>query len=170
MVVPLMKLVTKDWHVYPIGFLFGLGFDTASEVALLAISATASQHALPFTGILDLPIVFAAGMSLMDTADGIFMTNAYGWTFATPIRKIYYNLSVTGLGVLAALVIGVVELAQVASQEIGVTTGFWGKIQGLNFGLMGYVLVALFIVVWIISFGSWKFLKIEERWAKRSEV
>lgn len=169
LVVPLMKLVTKNWHVYPIGFLFGLGFDTASEVALLAISATASQHALPFTGIIALPIVFAAGMSLMDTADGIFMTTAYSWAFATPLRKIYYNLSVTGLGVLAASVIGIIELAQVVSQEAGLTDGIWTKIQGLNFGLMGYILVTLFVLVWGVSFGSWKFFKIEERWAKRSE-
>lgn len=169
LVVPLMKLVTKNWHVYPIGFLFGLGFDTASEIALLAISATASQHALPVTGIMDLPIAFAAGMSLMDTADGIFMTTAYGWAFATPLRKIYYNLSVTGLGVLAASVIGIVELAQVLSQQVGLTHGVWGRIQGLNFGLMGYILAALFVLVWGISFGAWKFFKIEERWTGRSE-
>ncbi|KYP79459.1 HoxN/HupN/NixA family nickel/cobalt transporter [Ferroacidibacillus organovorans] len=169
LVAPLMKLVTNNWHVYPIGFLFGLGFDTASEVALLAISATASQHALPLTGIISLPIVFAAGMSFMDTADGIFMTTAYGFAFATPLRKIYYNLSVTGLGVLAASVIGVIELVQVVTQEIGLSSGFWGKLQGLNFGVMGYILVALFIGVWGISFGSWKLFRIEERWAARSE-
>ena len=168
LVVPLMKLVTKNWHVYPIGFLFGLGFDTASEVALLAISATASQHALPMMGILALPVAFAAGMSLMDTADGIFMTTAYAWAFATPLRKIYYNLSVTGLGVLAASVIGVIELAQVVSQEAGLTHGFWERLQELNFGLMGYVLVTLFVLVWGISFGSWKLFRIEERWADRS--
>lgn len=166
LVAPLMKLITKNWHVYPIGFLFGLGFDTASEVALLALSATASQHALPVLAMIALPIFFAAGMSLMDTADGIFMTTAYGWAFATPLRKIYYNLSVTGLSVLAASVIGVIELAQVVIQEAGLTHGIWQKIRVLNFGFMGYILVALFVVVWGISFGSWKFFRIEQRFSE----
>ncbi|MCF8565442.1 HoxN/HupN/NixA family nickel/cobalt transporter [Alicyclobacillus tolerans] len=168
LVIPLMKLITKTWHVYPIGFLFGLGFDTASEVALLAISATASQRALPMTAIAALPIVFAAGMSLMDTADGMFMTTAYSWAFATPLRKIYYNLSVTGLGVLAASAIGFIELAQVVTQEVGLSSGFWARLQALNFGLMGYVLVALFVLVWGVSFGSWKIFRIEERWTQQS--
>ncbi len=159
-----MKLITKSWHTYPIGFLFGLGFDTASEVALLAISATAEKNALPIMGILSLPIFFAAGMSLMDTADGLFMTSAYGWAFSTPLRKIYYNLSVTGLGVLAATVIGLLELAQVVTEETGLTDGIWGWIQGISFNIMGYVLVSLFVLVWAISFFSWKVLKIEERW------
>ena len=164
MVVPLTKWITKSWHAYPIGFLFGLGFDTASEVALLAISAAAARHVLPLSGVLALPAAFAAGMSLMDTADGIFMSSAYQWAFSTPLRKLYYNLTVTGLGVLAACVIGVIELGQVVSREIGLTAGFGGWLLHLDFGVMGYVLVTLFVLVWAVSYGAWKILKIEERW------
>src|SRR5205807_824964 len=115
----------RSWHLFPLGFLFGLGFDTASEVALLALSAGAAAKALPVWGILVLPMLFAAGMTLMDTADGVFMTTAYRWAFATPLRKIYYNLTVTGLSVLAALLIGGIELVQVLTQALGLTAGVW---------------------------------------------
>jgi high-affinity nickel-transport protein len=160
---PLLKLITKSWHVYPVGFLFGLGFDTASEVALLAMSAEAEKTAIPWTGIFALPILFASGMSLMDTADGIFMTTAYKWAFSTPVRKVYYNLTVTGLGVLAALVIGLIELAQVLIPEIGLHNGIWVWIQRLNFNGLGYILVSLFGLVYGISFCLWKLLRVEER-------
>ena len=165
---PLFKLVTKSWHIYPIGFLFGLGFDTASEVALLAISAVAAQSTIPFWGILSLPVLFAAGMSLMDTADGVFMSTAYQWAFSTPLRKIYYNLSVTVLGVLAAFLIGLVELAQVLTTELGLHNAFWTWIQGISLGGFGYVLVLLFVLVWSVSFGLWKVLRLEERWSHAS--
>lgn len=161
---PLFKLINKSWHVYPLGFLFGLGFDTASEVALLAISAGAAKNELPIVGILSLPILFAAGMSLMDTADGIFMTNAYKWAFSTPLRKVYYNLTVTALSVTAALLIGMIELAQVFSKKMGFTTGIWHLIQNLDIGWLGYLLVALFLISWGISYTIWKVFKIEERW------
>ncbi|MDP4083212.1 MAG: HoxN/HupN/NixA family nickel/cobalt transporter [Bacillota bacterium] len=161
---PLFKLINKSWHVYPLGFLFGLGFDTASEVALLAISAGAAKNALPIVGILSLPILFAAGMSLMDTADGVFMTNAYKWAFSTPLRKVYYNLTVTALSVAAALLIGMIELAQVFSKKMGFTNGIWHWIQNLDIGLLGYLLVALFLLSWGISYAIWKLFKIEERW------
>jgi high-affinity nickel-transport protein len=160
----LFKFVSKSWHVYPIGFLFGLGFDTASEIALLAISAGAAQSAIPFTGILALPLLFAAGMSLLDTADGIFMTTAYRWAFRTPLRKIYYNMSVTGLSIVAALVIGLIELAQILTPKLGLTDGFWGWVQDLDFGSLGYILVGVFVVSWAISYGIWKFMRIEQRW------
>jgi high-affinity nickel-transport protein len=161
---PLFKFVSKSWHVYPIGFLFGLGFDTASEVALLAISAGAAKSAIPITGIMSLPILFAAGMSLLDTADGIFMTTAYRWAFRTPLRKIYYNMSVTGLSIVAALVIGLIELAQILTPKLGLTDGFWGWIQDLDFGSLGYILVGIFVISWAVSYGIWKFMKIEQRW------
>jgi high-affinity nickel-transport protein len=161
---PLFKFVNKSWHVYPIGFLFGLGFDTASEVALMAISAGAAQSAIPVSGIFALPILFAAGMSLLDTADGIFMTTAYKWAFRTPLRKIYYNLTVTGLSIFAALVIGGIELAQVLGPKLGLSNGFWHWIQDLNFGSLGYILMAIFILSWAVSYGIWKFFKVEERW------
>jgi len=164
---PFMRFVTKSWHVYPLGFLFGLGFDTASEIALLSISAGAAKSAIPFVGIMSLPILFAAGMSLLDTADGIFMTTAYRWAFHTPLRKLYYNLTVTGISVLAALVIGTVELAQVLSSKLGWSGGIWNWVQDLDFGAIGYVLVILFIVAWAISYGSWKIFNLEKRWKEQ---
>ncbi len=166
---PLLQLVTKSWHVYPIGFLFGLGFDTASEVALLAISAGAAKHALSIFGILSLPILFSAGMSLMDTADGFFMVHAYNWAFRTPLRKIYYNLTVTSLSVLAALFIGFIELVQSFSKWRHLDQGFWKWMNALNMNGLGFVLVGLFLVTWVISFLLWKGLKLEERWGKSSE-
>ncbi len=160
---PLFRLIGRSWHVYPLGFLFGLGFDTASEVALLALSAWAAARALPLWGILALPVLFAAGMSLMDTADGVFMTTAYRWAFATPLRKIYYNLTVTGLSVVAALLIGLIELTQVLTHALGLTA-VWGQLQALDFGWIGYLLVGLFVLAWSLSYGAWRFLRIEERW------
>lgn len=162
---PLFKIINKSWHVYPLGFLFGLGFDTASEVALLAISAGAAKNALPIEGILSLPILFAAGMSLMDTADGFFMTHAYRWAFSTPLRKIYYNLSVTALSVTAALLIGMIELVQVFAKKLGMTSGIWHWIQSLTLSWVGYFLVILFLLSWGISYLIWKVFKIEERWS-----
>ena len=159
---PLYRFINKSWHVYPLGFLFGLGFDTASEVALLAISANAATQSLPVNSIMALPVLFAAGMSLMDTADGVFMTTAYHWAFSTPLRKIYYNLSVTGLSVIAALFIGLIELAQVISPKLGLNGGIWGWIQNLSFGGIGYLLVGLFVLTWLISYLLWKVLHLEK--------
>ncbi len=158
---PLYRFISKSWHVYPLGFLFGLGFDTASEVALLAISANAASQAMPFTVILSLPILFAAGMSLMDTADGVFMTTAYNWAFSTPLRKVYYNLSVTGISVVAALFIGLIELAQIVTPKLGLNGGAWGWIQSLDFGGIGYILVGLFVLSWGFSYLLWKVLRLE---------
>lgn len=164
-IAPLFKIVKKDWHIYPIGFLFGLGFDTASEVALLAISAGATKNAIPFTGIIALPILFASGMSLMDTVDAVFMTTAYNWAFATPLRKVYYNLTVTGLSVFAALFIGLIEVAQVLMPAIGLRQGLWSWLEHLNFGVIGVILVCLFFVSWLVSYGIWRLLRVEQRWS-----
>lgn len=158
---PMYRFINKSWHVYPLGFLFGLSFDTASEVALLAISANFATQGLPLTAILSLPIVFAAGMSLMDTADGVFMTTAYHWAFSTPLRKLYYNLSVTGLSVIAALFIGIIELAQIITSKLGLHSGIWGWIQHLDFGSIGYLLVILFVISWGVSYLLWKVLRLE---------
>ncbi len=159
---PLFNFVNQSWHVYPIGFLFGLGFDTASEVALMAISVGAAKSDLGTSGMLALPILFAAGMSLLDTADGIFMTSAYKWAFNTPLRKVYYNLTVTSMSVIAALVIGTIELMQVITPKIGLTTGVWKWIQSLDIGALGYILAMLFVLSWMVSYGLWKFNKVEE--------
>lgn len=160
---PLLRRVRHSWHVYPVGVFFGLGFDTASEIALLALSAGAAARALPVWAVLALPLLFAAGMSLMDTADGIFMTTAYSWAFSTPLRKVYYNLTVTGLSVVAALLVGVVELVQVLAHSLGLTTGAWGPLAALDIGRLGYGLVALFVLTWSFSYGAWRLLHLDER-------
>ncbi len=161
----LFRFVSKSWHMYPLGFLFGLGFDTASEVALLAIAAGVATHHVPLLAVMSLPIIFAAGMSLMDTADGAFMSRAYGWAFANPIRKVYYNITVTSLSVAVALAIGTIELLQVLAAKLELRTGFFGWLQGLDFGNIGYGVVGLFVLTWAVSVAVWKKRRIEERWS-----
>ncbi|GMT38057.1 High-affinity nickel-transport protein NixA [Helicobacter bizzozeronii] len=164
---PLFAFVSKSWHIYPIGFLFGLGFDTASEIALLSLSGGAIKTSV--LGMLSLPLLFAAGMSLFDTCDGIFMVKAYDWAFKTPLRKIYYNITITTLSVLVALVIGLIELFQVLSQKMHWEfSGLLGYLKNLDFGDLGYYLVGLFVLVWAISYGIWRFGKIEQRWGQPS--
>jgi high-affinity nickel-transport protein len=158
------RLITKSWQMYPLGALFGLGFDTATEVGLLAIAAGVATHHVPFLAVLSLPILFAAGMSLMDTADGAFMSQAYGWAFSNPIRKVYYNITVTSLSVAVALVIGTIELLQVLASQLGLESGFWSWLNALDFGTVGYAVAALFVLTWVLSVGIWKLRRIEERW------
>ena len=162
----MFSLVDKSWHLYPIGFLFGLGFDTASEVALLAISAGAAAQGLPFTAVISLPLIFAAGMSLMDTTDGAFMSKAYSWAFASPIRKVFYNLTVTSLSVFVALFVGVFELAQILIHILGIHGGVFDAIANFDFiGKAGYVIVGAFVVAWVGAFAIYKVRRIDERWA-----
>ena len=161
----LFRIVTESWHMYPIGFLFGLGFDTASEIALLAISAGAAAKGLPFLAVVSLPILFAAGMCLMDTADGAFMAKAYGWAFSSPIRKVFYNLTMTGLSVFVALFVGVVELSQLLIDKLGLAGQPWDSIAGLDFANMGFVIVGAFVVTWIVAFALFKTRRVEERWS-----
>jgi high-affinity nickel-transport protein len=161
---PFFRFIGKSWHVYPLGFLFGLGFDTASEIGLLAISATASKTSATEWGVLSLPLLFAAGMSLFDTADGMFMTKAYRWAFLTPVRKMYYNFTVTALSVFAALFIGGVELIQVLCEKLGLQGPFWNLVAGLNFNDLGYILAISFVLAWAVSYGIWKRMRLEERW------
>ncbi len=163
---PLFKFVTKSWHMYPVGFLFGLGFDTATEVSLLAISAGVASQGLPLLAIVTLPVLFGAGMSLMDTADGAFMAQAYGWAFSRPVRKIYYNLTITGLSVLVALFVGTVELLTVLSDKLDWKGGLWDVVPRLDFNTMGFVIVGMFVVVWALSLLIWKTQRIEERWGR----
>ena len=160
----LFRVIDHSWQMYPIGFLFGLGFDTASEVALLAISAGAAAKGMPLGAVISLPLIFAAGMSLMDTADGVFMSKAYRWAFAGPVRKIYYNVTVTALSVTVALVIGTIELGQVLSNKLGWTGSFWAWLQRLDFGTLGYAIVALFALTWLVAAAVWRWRRIEERW------
>ena len=160
----LSRAVTKSWHMYPLGLLFGLGFDTATEVGLLAVSAGVATHAVPAGAVLSLPILFAAGMSLLDTADGAFMSHAYGWAFANPVRKVYYNITVTGLSVVVALLIGTVELLQVASAKLQLSGGAWDWLNALDFELLGYAVAGAFVATWLVSVAVWKLHRVEERW------
>ncbi len=160
----LFRFVSEGWHMYPIGFLFGLGFDTASEVALLAISAGAAAQGLPFLAVVSLPILFAAGMSLMDTADGAFMSKAYGWAFSSPIRKVFYNMTVTGLSVFVALFVGLVELSQLLIDKLGLEGQPWDTIGNLDFGSLGFIIVGAFVLTWIVAFAAYRVGRIEERW------
>ena len=161
------RTITKSWHMYPIGLLFGLGFDTASEVALLFLAAGAAGAGLPFYAILCLPILFAAGMSLLDTIDGSFMNFAYGWSFSKPVRKLYYNITITGLSVMIALVVGTVELAGLFSQELGAHGSFWRWMQNININELGLVIVGMFVATWVVALSIWHFGHIEERWTAR---
>jgi high-affinity nickel-transport protein len=158
--------IDSSWKMYPLGLLFGLGFDTATEVGLLAIAAGVATHNVPFLAIISLPIVFAAGMSLMDTVDGAFMSHAYGWAFSNPIRKVYYNITVTSLSVAVALLIGMIELLQVTAAKLSLSGGFWVYLANLNFGNIGYLVVGLFVATWAFSLLLWKARRIEARWGE----
>ena len=151
--------------MYPLGILFGLGFDTASEIGLLAVAAGVATHHVPILAVVSLPIIFAAGMSLMDTADGAFMSQAYGWAFSNPIRKVYYNITVTSLSVAVALLIGH-DRADCRSwrAKLSLDGGFWAFLDELDFGRIGYVVVGLFVLTWALSVVLWKTRRIEERW------
>ena len=164
----LFRVIRHSWQMYPIGFLFGLGFDTASEVAILAISAGAAAKGLPFVAVIALPLIFAAGMSLMDTADGAFMAKAYSWAFTSPIRKVFYNLTMTSLSVFVALFIGGMELMQALIRAFGLKGGVFGAIAGFDLiGRAGYFIVAAFVLAWVAALLIFKARRIDERWAER---
>jgi nickel/cobalt transporter (NiCoT) family protein len=159
------KTVTKPWQMYPIGVLFGLGFDTATEVGLLVLAGGAAAFALPWYAILTLPILFAAGMSLLDTVDGCFMNFAYGWAFSKPVRKVYYNITITGLSVAVALIIGTIELISILTEKTGITTGPLAAIANASLDYVGYAIVILFVMTWLIAITIWKYGRIEEKWS-----
>ena len=159
------KAVRKGWHMYPVGLLFGLGFDTATEVGLLVLAGGAAAFTLPWYAILTLPILFAAGMSLLDTADGCFMNFAYGWAFSKPVRKVYYNITITGLSVAVALIVGTIELVSILTLKLGITSGPLAVIGNLNLNLVGYAIVGLFVLTWVVALLVWRFARIEEKWS-----
>lgn len=161
----LTKSVRKPWHIYPIGVLFGLGFDTATEVGLLVLAGGAAVFNLPFYSILILPILFAAGMCLMDTVDGVFMNAAYGWAFAKPVRKVFYNITITSISVAVALIIGTIELISVLADQANITSGPLSAIADVNLDYAGYGIVGLFFVAWLIAIAVWHFGRIDERWS-----
>ena len=158
------KAVTKPWHMYPVGLLFGLGFDTVTEVGLLVVAGGAAAANLPWWAVLTLPILFAAGMSLLDTIDGSFMNFAYGWAFSKPIRKIYYNITITALSVAVALLIGGIEVISILTEKLGITTGVLATIGSVDLNGVGYWIVGLFVATWAIALAVWRFGRIEQRW------
>jgi high-affinity nickel-transport protein len=159
------KAIDKPWQMYPLGALFGLGFDTATEVALLFLAAAGAGAGLPFYAILCLPILFAAGMSLFDTIDGSFMNFAYGWAFSKPVRKIYYNLTITALSILIALAIGSIEIAGLLAEKLGLSGGAWDWVSGLDLNTVGFAVAGLFVLTWVIAAAIWRFGNIETRWS-----
>jgi nickel/cobalt transporter (NiCoT) family protein len=156
--------VDAPWKMYPIGFLFGLGFDTATEVALLVLAGTAVVGGLPFYAVLSLPILFAAGMSLFDAADGCFMNFAYDWAFARPVRKVYYNLTITGLSVFVAFFIGAVEVLGLLAQHGNLSGSGWAWLENFNINTAGFVIVGVFVLTWIVALSIWRFAKLEQKW------
>jgi nickel/cobalt transporter (NiCoT) family protein len=159
------KTVTKPSQMYPIGLLFGLGFDTATEVALLVIAGSAGAAGLPWYAILCLPILFAAGMSLLDSIDGSFMNFAYGWAFSKPVRKVFYNITITGLSVAVALVIGTIELGGLIAQHLNLSGSFWNWFENIDINFLGFLIVGMFVATWAIALSVWRFGRIEERWS-----
>ena len=167
---PIARRADAPWKMYPIGMLFGLGFDTASEVALLVLAGSAVVSGLPFYAILSLPILFAAGMCLFDTIDGCFMNFAYDWAFAKPVRKVYYNLTITGLSVFVAVFIGTIEILGLIGSEYNLSGGFWAFMGNLDINKAGLVIVAIFVLTWIAALAIWRFGKIEQKWDARQAV
>jgi high-affinity nickel-transport protein len=159
-----MKSITKEWQMYPVGVVFGMGFDTATEVALLATTALLATQHLPWYSIMCLPILFTAGMSLMDTLDGCFMNVAYGWAFFNPVRKVYYNLAVTGLSVAICFFIGTVEVLGLLPTELHLHGRFWNDMAGFNINTAGFIIVGMFVVTWAVALAIWRYGHVEERW------
>jgi high-affinity nickel-transport protein len=160
-----VRRVSKPWHLYPVGLLMGLGFDTATQVALLVLAAGSAAFVLPWYAILVLPVLFAAGMSLFDTADGVLMSKAYGWAFLKPIRKVFYNLAVTLLSVTVALVIGLLVLTGLIVERLGLESGPLLWVASLDLGYVGFAIVGLFVLTWAVALVVWRYGRIEERWS-----
>ena len=155
---PMFRLVSRSWHMYPLGFLFGLGFDTATEIGVLGISAAEASKGLPIWSIMVFPALFTAGMSLIDTADGVLMLGAYGWAFTKPIRKLYYNLTITFVSVLVAVLIGGIEALGLLAERLNLEGPFWSFIGALNdnFGSLGYLIIAIFVASWLVSIAIYR--------------
>jgi high-affinity nickel-transport protein len=171
------RFISDSWQMFPVGMLFGIGLETASEVGLLALTATAATgtaHGLsrpgqaPFAAVIALPLLFMAGMSLLDTTDGVFMAKAYGWAFSNPLRKVYYNMATVGLGVFVASGVGLVEYLQVLANHTNLHGGPWDWLRALDFEVLGYFIVGAFVVVWVGSVVLYKVRRIEERYGQET--
>ena len=160
---PVFRMIRCSWHMYPLGFLFGLGFDTATEIGLLGVSAAEASKGLPLWSVLVFPALFAAGMSLVDTTDNILMLGAYGWAFVKPIRKLYYNLTITSISVVVALAVGGIEALGLLAGRFHMSGVFWSFVRMLNnnFGLVGYWIIALFAASWIASIAIYRWRRFD---------
>lgn len=167
---PIARRIDASWKMYPLGILFGLGFDTATEIGLLVLAGTSVIAGLPWWAVLSLPLFFASGMSLLDTIDGSFMNFAYGWAFSKPVRKVYYNIVITGLSVSVAFFVGGLEITQVIAKQLNLTGGFWDYASSFNLNAAGYIIVALFVFVWITALLLWRYGRIEERWHTKAHT
>jgi high-affinity nickel-transport protein len=148
----LFAMIRKSWHMYPLGFLFGLGFDTATEIGILAIAATEASSGLPIWSILVFPALFTAGMTLIDTTDSVLMTRAYGWAFVKPVRKLYYNMTITFVSVIVAIFIGGALALGLIAEKLGLKGGLWDAIEAVNdIGILGFVIVGIFVLCWVVS-------------------
>jgi nickel/cobalt transporter (NiCoT) family protein len=161
---PLFRLVSRGWHMAPLGFLFGLGFDTATEVAILGLSATQAAHGFELGPVLVFPALFAAGMALVDTTDGILMMGAYEWAFVRPIRKLYYNITITAVSALVAILIGGIETLALIADKLGLTGGLWDVAADLGgrFNLIGFFIIGLFAACWALSFAIYRWKRFDE--------
>jgi len=157
--------IDTSWKLYPVGFLFGLGFDTATEVALLVLAGSAVVGGLPLYAILSLPILFAAGMCTFDTLDGCFMNFAYDWAFANPVRKVFYNLTITGLSVAVAFFVGSIEILGLIGQEANLSSPFWAFFRDFNINTAGFVIVGIFVATWVVALLYWRLARVEEKWS-----
>jgi high-affinity nickel-transport protein len=167
---PIARRIDKSWKMYPLGILFGLGFDTATEIGLLVLAGSSVIAGLPWWAVISLPLFFAGGMSLLDTIDGSFMNFAYGWAFSKPVRKVYYNIVITGLSVAVALYVGGLEILQVISGQLELSGGIWDFVNEFNLNSAGYFIVGAFVVVWSIALILWRFGKIEDRWHNKAHA
>ena len=167
---PIARRIDKSWKMYPLGILFGLGFDTATEIGLLVLAGSSVVAGLPWWAIISLPLFFAGGMSLLDTIDGSFMNFAYGWAFSKPVRKVYYNIIITGLSVAVALFVGGLEICQVIAGQLNLTGGFWDYALAFDLNSAGYFIVGAFVVVWSVALLLWRYGKIEERWHNKAHA
>jgi high-affinity nickel-transport protein len=160
-----MKSVNHTWQLYFVGLIFGIGFDTATEVVLLAATAYAAIQGLPYYAVLALPALFSGGMMLFDTLDGVFMNVAYGWAFARPVRKVYYNLVITGLSIGAAFIIGTIEILGILTTQAHLHGAFWDLMANFNINAAGFCIAGLFILTWAVALTYWRVGKVEDRWS-----
>ncbi|MGD3108767.1 HoxN/HupN/NixA family nickel/cobalt transporter [Streptomyces sp. YGL11-2] len=164
----LTKSITRPGQMFPLGFLFGIGFDTATEVTLMVMAGSGAAAGLPWYAILCLPLLFAAGMSLFDTLDGTFMNFAYHWAFSNPVRKVYYNLTITGLSIAVAFLIGTIELVGVLHEQLGLNDAVTNWISGIDLNNVGFIIVGLFVAVWACALAYWRLAKVEHRWKPKA--